>query len=103
MCKACKNRQLFVSLIDVKKCHDLLTVDLLAAPDKRFTVDLAPLTSEEEAVEVRGLYAILKQNPSLMDRRLQVGSEKPQIPSEHTLEVGLQWVFFSGVLFMKRS
>ncbi|XP_025099527.1 neurotrophin-4-like [Pomacea canaliculata] len=58
-------------------------------PDKRFTVDLAPLTSEEEAVEVRGLYAILKQNPSLMDRRLQVGSEKPQIPSEHTLERAL--------------
>ena len=32
---------------------------------------------------LKGLYAMLKKHPALMDRRLQVGSKKPQIPTHH--------------------
>ena len=32
---------------------------------------------------LKGLYAMLKKHPALMDRRLQVGSKKPQIPAHH--------------------
>jgi hypothetical protein len=47
-----------------------------------FTADrLSPEEAKQLRERLKGLYALLKNNPALMDRRLQVGSKRPQIPS----------------------
>ncbi|KAK7503089.1 hypothetical protein BaRGS_00005715, partial [Batillaria attramentaria] len=50
------------------------------------------LTPEEATrlrERVKGLYAMLKENPTLMRRRLLAGSKKPHIPPHHATQLHL--------------